>query len=141
MARDAAGAEWGRYFRDKRKLGPVDRLRNQKLPSVYLLSRVRADLRWFGEFQHEVKVGRTSRSPQLRADAFAADGYRLHAYWSWLEDDLERIEGIVIGEMRRVFNKPSAGREFFIVPNVDTAYWLIVDTLAASGVVWDSSQY
>lgn len=131
MARDAAGAEWGNYFRCKgmRKASSV--LRRRKLPSIYLMYRSVPGLQWFGEIQIEVKVGRTGRSPQLRLDALHSDGFNLFAYWPCELDVLKDTETRILANMRNIYGPPSKGREFFYVGNVKSAYRLIAQGAGA----------
>ncbi len=134
MARDAAGAEWGRYFKEKSRR-KTRRLRRQRsTPCIYLMHRAKPGVEWFGQNQTEVKIGMTARSPQHRVDALYRDGFKLYAYWFRPADTLEPPEKEILSLMRNVFGLPSMGREYFFARDVQDAYWLIVDILNERGV-------
>lgn len=133
MVRDAAGADWGRYRKEQARQRDVGRLRRKSLPSIYLLTRVRTDLQLFDGFQIEVKVGQTSKSPQLRADARHREGFSLHTYWPCHEAFLEMAEAEILSKMRERFGPPSMGREFFFVPRVSDVHQVICRTMGTEG--------
>ena len=129
MPRDIWGAEWGRYLRGPSKT----RFRKAKLPCIYLLCRVRADLPLFDSFQVEVKIGKTTRSPQVRLDVLKREGYHLHRYWPLPSDQLTSTELRLLSVLQDLLGKPTRGREFFLAESVAEVETVITSELGSRG--------
>ena len=139
MARDAFGADWGRYFKQKGERKTKAIRRKKPEPSIYLLYRVLPDTKWFGEFQHEVKTGMTIRSPQCRMDILQRDGFHLYAYWPREKEILASLEKDVLKRFREAFGPPTRGREYFCAGRVQDAHRIIVEVLGDSGTSYAQS--
>jgi hypothetical protein len=61
MARNAWGADWGRYHRQKLEKKRMTAARVEQTPCIYLLYKVDDKHTWFGEPVLIIKVGKSER--------------------------------------------------------------------------------
>ena len=122
MPRDAWGADWARFLRekvekeDRRK--ELKRLRTTVNPAIYVASKLDEDAPWFGLPTLIVKVGRSSRSVHAREQELSPAGYKIESYWEVPMQKLNRIETLAIRAMRAEYGKPCIGKEAFLVKSI-----------------------
>jgi hypothetical protein len=121
MARDARGADWGRYYQHKSNRKISASFRKKKLPSIYLLSRFMPKAFAKGDAAYEVKIGRSVRNPSIRATEFKRDGFEMETYWPAAPKTLNRLERCVIEAFQSEFGEPTKGQETFAVESVENA--------------------
>lgn len=103
-------------------------------PSIYLLSRTRSDLDWFGDNAYEVEVNSLDRFLGRDLDFTRRTDSDIYAFWCWPVNDSHRIERLLFQRFCERFGRPSVGRRRFLAPDVELAYREIAGMLDMSGM-------
>ena len=129
MARDGAGAEWGRYHRKKAEKKRLAQAKKRYTPSLYLLLKDAQEHAGRLGSGVVIKVGRTQRNALIRHSEQSRNGFRLWNSWHVDPIRLNQIEAEVLKEFVRIFGQPIEGNETFYVNNIESAVKLIEDVV------------
>lgn len=115
MSRNAFGAAWARYHRERKRKRDETLARRKSAPCVYLLYKCHESLRFLGEPNLVIKFGKSERNALMRFSEQKRGGFVLKKDWEVPAIHLAHCEAEVLRKLRGQFGRPLKGRETFLV--------------------------